>query len=148
MFILNGALVLIEARAIKAIAHCLILQVAFTALITDRAIERMVDQQKFHDAFTRLFHPVSIGTDDHTVASRHRAGRNRLWRPLHINKAHPAITRNRQPVVIAETWNFNICRLAGMQNGGAVLDLNLNVVHCQLWHLFLGSLFSSIDGVS
>ena len=148
MLVLDCALVLIEAGAIKTIAHRLILQVTLAALVTDWAVKRMVDQQEFHDAFTRLFHPVGVGADDHTVTSRHRAGGNGLWRPLHINKAHAAIAGNRQPVMVAEPGNFDICRLTGMQDGCAVLDLNLNVIHCQLGHLFLGSLFSCIDGVS
>ncbi len=50
IFVFDRALVLGIARSIDAIAHRLILQVAFAALIADRAIERMVDQQEFHHA--------------------------------------------------------------------------------------------------
>src|ERR1700684_329284 len=50
------ALVLVEAAGIDAVGHRLILQIAFAALVADRAIERMIDQQKFHHAFARLAH--------------------------------------------------------------------------------------------
>ena len=50
IFVLDRALVLAVARGVDAIGHRLILQVALAALIADRAIERMVDQQEFHHA--------------------------------------------------------------------------------------------------
>ena len=40
-----------EARTLAAFAHCLVLQGAFAALIADRAIQRVVDEQEFHHAF-------------------------------------------------------------------------------------------------
>ena len=45
-----------EAVRVDAIGHRLVLQVAFAALVADRAIERMVDEQEFHHAFARLLH--------------------------------------------------------------------------------------------
>jgi hypothetical protein len=39
-----------------AIGDGLVLEVAFAALVADRAIERMVDQQEFHHALARLAH--------------------------------------------------------------------------------------------
>src|SRR3546814_5089125 len=53
VFFGDRALVLLEARMAAAIGHRLILQIALAALIADRAIERMVDQQEFHHAFAR-----------------------------------------------------------------------------------------------
>ena len=46
-----GALCVDKTRALTAFAHCLVLQGAFAALIADRAIKRVVDQQEFHHAF-------------------------------------------------------------------------------------------------
>ena len=45
------ALCIDEARALAAFAHCLVLQGAFAALVTDWAIQRVVDQQELHHAF-------------------------------------------------------------------------------------------------
>ena len=44
---------------VDAIGHRLVLQIALAALIADRAIERMVDQQELHHAFARAF--LTIG---------------------------------------------------------------------------------------
>ncbi len=52
----DRALVLVIAAAVEAIAHRLILQIALAALVADRAIERMVDQQELHHALARLMH--------------------------------------------------------------------------------------------
>ena len=59
IFVLDRALVLGEAAGIDAVGHRLILQIALAALIADRAIERMVDQQKLHHAFARLLHHLA-----------------------------------------------------------------------------------------
>src|SRR5205807_3427594 len=56
IFVLDRALVLGEARGVDAIAHRLVLQIALAALVADRTIQRVVDQQKFHHAFARLLH--------------------------------------------------------------------------------------------
>ena len=46
-----GALCVDETRALAAFTHRLVLQGAFAALIADRAIQRVVDEQEFHHAF-------------------------------------------------------------------------------------------------
>ena len=56
IFVLDRALVLREAAAVDAVGHGLVLQVALAALVADRAVERMVDQQELHHAFARLLH--------------------------------------------------------------------------------------------
>ena len=45
------ALCIDKARALAAFAHCLVLQGAFAALVTNWAIQRVVDEQEFHHAF-------------------------------------------------------------------------------------------------
>ena len=54
--IVYGAFGFAEPREIDAIGHRLILQIAFPALIANGAIKRVVDQQKFHDTLSGLFH--------------------------------------------------------------------------------------------
>src|SRR5690606_14829295 len=61
IFVFNGTLVFAEARTISAKSHCLILKIALTALIADWAIKRVIDQQKFHHAFTGLLDHWRIG---------------------------------------------------------------------------------------
>ncbi len=54
VLVFHRALVLGEAGRVDAVGHRLVLQVAFAALVADRAVERMVDEQEFHHAFARL----------------------------------------------------------------------------------------------
>jgi hypothetical protein len=70
------------------------MQVALAALIADWAIQRVVDQKHFHDAFTRLFGPFGISMDNHIVAASHGTGRHRFWGPFQIDEAHAAVGRN------------------------------------------------------
>ena len=44
----TDALALVEARDVAPEAHREILQLALAALIADRAVERMIDEQEFH----------------------------------------------------------------------------------------------------
>ena len=57
ILVAHRALVLVIAAAVEAIGHRLVLQIALAALVADRAIERMVDQQELHHALARLVAP-------------------------------------------------------------------------------------------
>ncbi len=70
ILVLDRALVLVIAAGVDAVGHRLVLQVALAALVADRAIERMVDQQEFHHAFARLLHHRRLGDDHRRLAVR------------------------------------------------------------------------------
>jgi len=63
MFVINGAFIFLKTRRITAISHGLILEVALTTLVANWAIQRVVNQQEFHHAFTRFFHGLRISTN-------------------------------------------------------------------------------------
>ena len=50
----EGALDVLEAGLGAAVGHRLVLQRAFAALVADRAVQRVVDQQQLHHAVLRL----------------------------------------------------------------------------------------------
>ena len=56
VLVFDRALVLGVARGVDAVGHGLVLQVALAALVADRAIERMVDEQELHHPLARLLH--------------------------------------------------------------------------------------------
>src|ERR1700745_3316020 len=95
VFVFHRALVLGEAPGVDAIAHRLILQVALAALVADRAVERMVDEQKLHYPFARLLDHRRLGGDFRRLALRARpaiahapgAARDRLRAALHLDQA-------------------------------------------------------------
>ena len=56
-----------------------VLQVALAALVADRAVQRVVDQQQLEHALARLVHRRRIGLDDHAFGDRHGARRAAAW---------------------------------------------------------------------
>ncbi len=70
ILVFDGALVFLIARGVDAEGHRLVLQVAFAALVADRAIERVVDQQEFHYAFAGLLDHRRVGEDLRQLAIR------------------------------------------------------------------------------
>ena len=147
IFVLDGALVLGEARGVDPVAHRLVLQIALAALVADRAIQRVVDQQKFHHAFARLLDHRRTRRDFRRLALRARttishapgATCDRLRAALHLDQAHPAIAGDRQPLVVAEARNFGAGGLAGLQQRVLRGYIDLFAVDDQFGHFALKS---------
>ena len=132
----HGALVLVVAAAVEAVAHRLVLQVALAALVADRAVERMVDQQEFHHAVARLLHHRRVGEDLLLVGDRQRAARLRLGRAgLHLDQAHAAVAGDRQALVVAEARDLDAGHLAGLQDRDAGRHLDLLTVDLDYGHV-------------
>ncbi len=113
----HDAFALGEARDRAAVAHRQILQLALAALVADRAVERMIDQQEFHDVALRRQCALRLRVDFHAFHDRRGTGRlrlrHRLAAHLGLDHAHAAIGRDRQLVVVAETRDRN----AGLVGG-------------------------------
>ena len=142
IFVLDGALVLMEAAGIDAVSHRLILQIALAALVADRAIQRMIDQKEFHHAFARLAHHRRAREQGfwravlvrHQILDAHGAGRLRLRYAGNLDEAHAAIAGNRQPLVEAEARNFRTTGLAGLEQRVLWRDVDLSAVDGELGH--------------
>ncbi len=140
IFVVDGALVLVEARERAAIGHRLVLKVALAALVADRAVERVVDEQELHHPFARLLHHRRVGADRLAVGGGKSAARLRLGRPRSdLDQAHAAIAGDRQPLVIAEARDLLAGKLARLQHGRALRDLDLNAVDGDLGHQFFAA---------
>ena len=135
--IVHRALGFLETCPGHAIGHGLVLQVALAALIADRAIQRVVDQHEFHHAFAGLLDHGRVGLDHRRlafgartqVAHLHGAGGCRLRRPAHnLDKAHPAVAGDRQPLVIAKAWNLHPGLFTGLDQGHRALYFDFRVV--------------------
>ena len=100
ILVFHRALVFRKARARAAIGHGLVLQVAFPALVADRAVQRVVDEQELHHPFAGLLHQRRERAHLRRLAVRpaahvlHQKGarRHRLGRAHQLHKAHAAIT--------------------------------------------------------
>ena len=85
----EGSLDILEAGLRAPVGHRLILQRAFTTLVADRAVQRMVDQQQLHHALLRLVGGLrsELGAHHHARGAGDRAGRHRLALSLDLDQA-------------------------------------------------------------
>jgi hypothetical protein len=85
------ALGLDEARLAAAPAEGDVLQRTLAALVADRAVERVVDQQELDDGLLGDARPLGLGVHDHAVLDRGRARGLELGMPSistrHIRQA-------------------------------------------------------------
>ena len=136
VFLGDRALVLVVATVALAIGQALILEVALAALVADRAVEWVVDEQELHHPLARLLHHRAVGADHLPFGSGQRTRRLRLGRTgCDFDEAHAAIARDAQPLVVAETRNFLACSLARLEHSGTGGDFNLDAVDREFRHL-------------
>ena len=125
IFVHYHALLLGILRNALAKPHRHILKLAFATLITDRAIERMVDQQEFHRRLLRCNRCRRSSLHDHAVDHIGGTGRHRFRCPFDLDQAHAAIRRNRQLLVIAKPRNRNIVIIRYIDQQSPGMGLNL-----------------------
>jgi hypothetical protein len=131
----TGALVehhpffLVVARRGFTVAHGQILQLAFAALVADRAIERVIDQQEFHHGLLGLDGLVRFGLHDHAGRNGRGTGRNGLGHLLDFDQAHTAVGRDREFLVIAEVGDVGVGRLRGLDHHTALGDFDFLAVY-------------------
>src|SRR5690606_34505278 len=63
VLLFHRSFVFLEARAARAIDERLILQIALTALVANRAVKRVVDEQELQDPLARLLDHWRVGLD-------------------------------------------------------------------------------------
>ena len=116
----HHTLALVEAADRTAIAQRHVLQLALAALIADRAVQRVVDEQELHHRTLELQRLLAAGGDLHAVHHRGGAGRRRLRRLLHVHQAHAAVGGNRQLLVVAEARNGDAGLVGGLDDHRAL----------------------------
>src|SRR5207253_10161415 len=90
--LLEGPLRELHARVPGPVAEGQVLQRTLAALVADRAVERVVDEDELERrvlALGRLLRGRG-GADDQAVLRRHRAARLQLRHPLDLDEAHAA----------------------------------------------------------
>jgi hypothetical protein len=132
----EGPLDALEAALAAAVGHRLVLQRALAALVADRAVERVVDQQELHDPLLGLVGDLAgdLGVDDHALGDRQGAGGLRLGEAAavagvrHLHEALPAGADRRQQRVVAEPWDLGADLLGGPDHQGVPGDAHLDAV--------------------
>ena len=97
------------------VAHRLVLQRALPALVADRAVQRVVDQQQLQRAGLRGLGDLAgqLGLDHHVRGDRHGAGGHRLALALDLDQALPAGADRLQQRVVAEPRDLHADLLGG-----------------------------------
>ena len=85
-----GALGQRHAGAAGAVAEGQVLQRALAALVADRAVERVVDQEELEHRVLALAGAVGVRVHDHAVGDRRGAGGLQLGHALDLDQAHAA----------------------------------------------------------
>ena len=111
-------------RGAGAVTDCQILQLAFAALIANRAIQWMVDQQKFHHRLLRFDGAFRFGAHHHALRHRRGAGRHRLGCFFDIHQTHAAIGGDAEFAVVAKMRNKSTGLLGRLNHHAAFSHLH------------------------
>ncbi len=94
-----------------------LLEFAFAAAIANRAIERVIREQKLRHAALRFFDLFALRGDDHSVRAGDRAGGLQLRHLLDAHETHAARRLQSEVGVIAERGNIET-RFRGTRRSG------------------------------
>ena len=122
------------ARVRPAIAHSQVLQLAFATLVTNRAVQRVVDEQKLHHRLLRLDGFVGLGPYHHPLGYRRGASGHGFGGFLNIHQAHAAVGGNAELLVVAEMGNVGARFLSRMHDHAAFQNLYLLAVEFDFNH--------------
>ena len=132
----NHALFFFIPGCTGAITHSQILQLAFTTLVANRAVQWMVDKQKLHHPFLGLDGFIVLGMNDHALCNRCSTGRHGFRRFFDIHKAHAAISSNREFLVIAKVWNVCSSFFSRMHDRAAFRHAHFLSIELYFNHIF------------
>src|SRR4030095_4415753 len=107
-------LLLPKSRVVQPEVHIEVLKVAFSRLVADRAVERMVSQQKFQHRAPAILGLDALGVHNHPVSDGCVAGDLKLGIFLYLHQADAAISSDRKSWMVTVARNEDtepLCRL-------------------------------------
>lgn len=121
VLVLDGTLAtkLVEATTVSTVSHALVLEIALATLIANRAIQRVVGEQEFHDTLTGLVDEGGVGLDDHTGLDGPCARGDGLGGALDFDETHTTVTGDHELLVVAVAGDGGAGLFAGLDEGGA-----------------------------
>ena len=113
-----------------AVGHRLVLQRAFAALVADRAVQRVVDQQQLHHAVLGLVGGLRgvLGAHHHALGDGDGAAGHRLALALDLDQALPARADRVEQRVVAEPRDLHAQQFGGANHQRALGNRHLDVV--------------------
>src|SRR6185437_9451256 len=136
VLVLHGALALAEPGDVAAEADREVLKLALPALVANRAVERMVDEQELHGRALCADRARRVREDLHAFGHRSGARRHGLRRLLHLDQAHAAVGGHSELVVIAEARNVRAVRVRDADDHLAFAGLDRLAVDLDVDELF------------
>ena len=149
-----------EAGDSASEADGLLLKAALAGLVADRAVERVVNQEKFHHALAAFLDKLAGGADAHVFCDGVRTGyggarypadglvaifiadrlltRSRPRRHAHLHHAHPAVSGDGELRMVTIIGHILFHRAAGLDHPGAFGKLVPNSVNLNIHHTFFG----------
>ena len=124
------------ARRASAVAHGQILQLAFPTLVTDRAIQRVVDEQELHHRLLGLDGLLTLGAHNHAHGHGRGTGGHGLGRLFHFHQAHATAGRDGQLLVVAEMRDVGARLFGRMHDHAARWHFDLLAVEFDFNHGF------------
>ena len=103
-----------EFRFGGAVGKRHVLQFAFAASVTHRAIQRMVAEHQLQHCLPCLAHLVAVSRNNHALGYRRGAGGLQFGHLLDLHDAHAASALQRKSGVVTERRNFNAHVLASL----------------------------------
>ncbi len=129
----EGAFAALEARLRVADLHRLVLERTLAALVADRAVQRVVDQQQLHHAALRLLghRGGQLRFDDHAVGAGDGARGHRFALALDLDDALAAGAGRIQQRMVAKTRDLDAEEFGGADDQRPLGDGDLDAVDRQ-----------------
>ncbi len=126
----EGALDVGEAGLGATVGHGLVLQRAFPALVADRAVQWVIDQQQFHHTLLGVVCRLRgvLGAHHHAVGDGDGAAGHRLALALDLHQALAAGAHGLEQGMVAEPGNLHADQLGGANHQGALGNRQRGVV--------------------
>ena len=98
-----------------------VLEVAASALVADRAVERVVRQDEFQHGLVGFVHDRRVGPDHHALGAHRATGGLQLRYFFDLDQAHAAVGVVRELGVVAEVGDHDPEPPGGLDDEGALL---------------------------
>ena len=127
-------LLLPEARIVEPEVHVEVLKIAFTRLVADRAVERMISEEKLQHRSPAILSFVALGVHDHPFGHGRIAGDLELGDLLHLHQADTTVSGDGKPRVVAVARDENAQLLCSLDDRAAIRTLDLPAIDRQRRH--------------
>jgi len=115
----------------------IVLKFAFTGLVTNRTIQRVISQKKLHGGSACSQYLLGFRIHFHPFADRPVAGNDQFGHSVDLDQAHSAITVYFEVGVVTEMRNRDSVMTRGFYNGHPRFERSLIPIQSKRGHDYL-----------